>query len=161
MKEHINYEDILKRLNSQLPEGVFLNTHYQDEYNTMTIGWGLAGITWGKPVFCVAVRFSRYTFSLLERSNKFFISVPKSNLMKKELSICGTKSGKNTDKFEACGFKKDVIIDACDLHIECDVLYKFPMNEENLSKAMKDKYYMKDDYHMLYFGEIKDCFYTK
>lgn len=161
MKIQVNYEDIFKRFNGQLPEGVFLNTNYESEYNTMTIGWGLMGICWGKPIVCVAVRLSRHTFSLIEKSNKFTISIPKSALMKKELAICGTKSGKETDKFELCGFEKKEIIDKCDLHIECEVVQKTLMDKNNIEKSIKDRYYKIDDYHMFYFGAIKDCYYTK
>ena len=30
MKIQVNYEDIFKRFNGQLPEGVFLNTNYEE-----------------------------------------------------------------------------------------------------------------------------------
>ncbi len=161
MKEHVNYEDIFKRFNEQLPKGVFLNTSFEGEYNTMTIGWGLVGITWSKPVVCVAVRFSRHTYSLLEKSNKFTISIPETGTLKKELGICGTKSGRDIDKFETCSFKKDKIIDKCDLHIECEVVQKTAMDKTALESSIKERFYGTDDYHMFYFGEIKDCYYTK
>ena len=75
MKEHVNYEDIFKRFNEQLPKGVFLNTSFEGEYNTMTIGWGLVGITWSKPVVCCCKIFQTHLLSL-EKSNKFTISIP-------------------------------------------------------------------------------------
>ena len=35
--------------------------------NLMTIGWGTQGIAWGKPVWAVMVRPSRYTYECIER----------------------------------------------------------------------------------------------
>ena len=161
MKVRVNYEDIFERLNGQLPEGVFLNTVSEGKYNTMTIGWALMGICWGQPVVCVAVRFSRYTYELLEQSGKFTLSIPESGVMQKQLALCGSKSGRDVDKFELCGFKKSNIIDKCDLHIECEVVQKTAMNKDFIEKSIKSRYYRTDDYHMFYFGKITDCYYTK
>jgi flavin reductase (DIM6/NTAB) family NADH-FMN oxidoreductase RutF len=161
MKKQINYESIVERFNEQLQAGIFLNSSYNGEFNTMTIGWGTVGVIWGKPIVCVAVRESRHTFSIIEKSNKFTISIPKKGGLKKELAFCGTNSGSNTDKFTACGFKKDVIVDKCDLHIECDVVYQQFMDKNNLNENIKDRYYGNNDYHMFYYGEIKDCYYTE
>jgi len=36
--------------------------------NAMTIGWGTIGIIWGKPIFAVLVRPSRYTYGLIEET---------------------------------------------------------------------------------------------
>ena len=59
--------------------------------NPMTIGWGTIGIIWGKPVFMVLVRPSRYTFELMEKSGEFSVNVPLHSL-NKEVAICGSKS---------------------------------------------------------------------
>lgn len=161
MRVQVNYEDIFKRFNGQLPEGIFLNTNFEGEYNTMTIGWGLMGICWGKPIISIAVRFSRHTYDLIEKSGEFTLSIPKNIVMKKELAICGTKSGRDIDKFILCGFEKKNIIDKCDLHIECEVVQKTAMDKNTIEESIKNKYYKTDDYHMFYFGAIKDCYYTK
>jgi flavin reductase (DIM6/NTAB) family NADH-FMN oxidoreductase RutF len=74
--------------------------------NVMTVGWGYFGVMWGKKVFVAAIRPSRYTNSLVENSKEFTLSVPAPNAFAGELAYVGTKSGRNTDKWEGCGLKK-------------------------------------------------------
>ena len=46
------------------------------------------------------------------------------------------------------------IIDNCGLHIECKIVFKQAMDKENLCEEIKNSSYPKDDYHVMYFGEI-------
>ena len=43
--------------------------------NPMTIGWGVFGWIWARPVFTVLVRPSRYTFACLEAAGDFTVNV--------------------------------------------------------------------------------------
>lgn len=52
----------------------------------------------------VAVRESRHTFGLMEKADDFTVTVPISDY-KKEVGFCGTKSGRNFDKFKECDLK--------------------------------------------------------
>lgn len=67
----------------------------------MTIGWGALGNIWGKPVFTVMVRHSRYTHELIEAHNEFTVSFPLTAAFSKALGLCGSKSGRDMDKFAA------------------------------------------------------------
>ena len=49
-----------------------------DNFNTMTIGWAVNGVIWGKNVFIVYVRPSRYTYKFMEENDYF--TVMKNNL---------------------------------------------------------------------------------
>ena len=89
--------DWMKDTAEQLKRGAFLMI----KGNPMTIGWGQFGVLWGRPTFTVYVRRSRYTHELLEQTNTFTVSVPASDTMKKELSFCGTKSGRDLNKMDA------------------------------------------------------------
>ncbi|MFA5523089.1 MAG: flavin reductase family protein [Tissierellales bacterium] len=149
----------------QIIKGAFLTAKDGDRVNTMTIGWGNIGIVWGKPIFMVAVRYSRYTYDLIESSKEFTVSIPINKDLKKELAYCGRYSGKDVDKFKECnitivdGQKVSApIIGECDLHYECKVVYQQAMEPVALSKDIKEKYYTKNDYHVLYFGEIVDSY---
>jgi flavin reductase (DIM6/NTAB) family NADH-FMN oxidoreductase RutF len=75
-KEFFN---ITPALLTQLPRGAFLSASAEGKSNTMTIGWGTVGFIWGKPILMVAVRFSRYTYTILEKTDTFTVSVPVSN----------------------------------------------------------------------------------
>lgn len=145
-------------------DGAFLTVTDGKRTNTMTIGWASIGYFWGKPVFTVVVRDSRYTYELIENTKEFTVSIPLGGTMKEELRICGTKSGRDIDKFAECNLQiqsgKQVqtpIISQCDLHYECRILYKTKMNPENLDESCQ-KLYPKRDYHTFYLGEIVACY---
>lgn len=131
----------------------------------MTIGWGSVGIIWGKPIFMVMVRKSRYTYNLIDNNNQFTVSFPAKNQLKKELMFCGSNSGKNVDKFKKCnltpikGKKVETpIIAEANLHFECNISYKQEMTDSNLVENLNDNWYPDKDYHTLYYAEIIACY---
>lgn len=166
MANNIKYDTFIQEVTHQLGHGgLFLNTKAGDTVNTMVIGWGGITIFWGKPIFIAPVRQSRYTHELLEKSSEFSVSVPlkPDENMKKTLAFCGSKSGRDMDKFRKCnitpvgGRSIDVpIIGECPLHYECKIIYKTDIVPNTLDKTIDDKWY--PDYHTLYFGEILNCY---
>lgn len=160
MKE-VMYNDYLKETLEVLPKGAFLNVSCGGKDNTMTIGWGSVGIAWGKPVFIVMVRYSRYTYRMLDQAGEFTVSVPLNSDFKKELAFCGTKSGKDYDKFGECNINKikahkvnAPLIDGCDLHYECKVVYKQAMEPIAIAPDIDKRFYTNNDFHVLFYGEI-------
>ena len=156
------YQDELLK---QMPKGIFLNVKDGDNINTMTIGWGSVGIVWGKPVLMVMVRPSRYTYDLMEKTDEFTVSVPKYDTMKKELSFCGSKSGRDVDKFKECSLGitegrkiKTPVIDDCEIFYECRILYKDILKAEKIDENIMDRCYPSDDLHMLYYGQIIESY---
>jgi flavin reductase (DIM6/NTAB) family NADH-FMN oxidoreductase RutF len=128
--------------------------------NVMTIGWGTLGIIWGRPIFVVYVRPSRFTHHLIEEIGEFTVNIPTPE-MAAEVSICGTKSGREMDKFVECGFtlvpgeKVDVPhIAECPLYYECRVVHKTEVQAETLTRKIRSVYYSSGDLHDIYFGEI-------
>jgi len=128
--------------------------------NVMTIGWGLPGILWGKPLFIVAVRPSRYTYQFLEETGDFTVNVPRRG-MKDIVAYCGTVSGRDHDKFKEKELTllpskqvKSPIIGECIVHYECKVAYKTKVVKEDLPSDILSTCYPSGDYHTLYFGEI-------
>jgi len=149
--------------------GVFLNSKLGDEINTMTMGWGSISIYWAKPVLIAPVRLSRYSHNMIDKSGVFTVSVPASRELRGELGICGTKSGRDTNKFDACNFTavdgREVdcpIVGEASLHIECKVVAKTLLDADKMDNGIVDKMYSGDyetgDYHTLFFGEIVDCY---
>ncbi len=161
MFKDIRYNEYSKEMMEQLEKGAFLTVKNDNKLNTMTIGWGTLGFMWNKPVFIVAVRYSRYTYEMLEKAKEFTVSVPLKVDMKKELAICGTKSGRDMDKFKECGLTSvdskvihTPIIGECELHYECKVVYQQAMEPGLLAQEIKDAKYQNNDYHIMYYGEI-------
>ncbi len=153
------YESVMK----QIKEGAFLTVKAGEALNTMTIGWATIGFAWRKPIMMVMVRNSRHTFSLIEKAVDFTVSVPTGD-MKKAIAFCGTKSGRDVDKFKECGLKiassrqvNSPIIEIPGIHFECRIVYKNPIDADQLNRGY-DPLYPEKDYHTLYFGEIQACY---
>lgn len=132
--------------------------------NAMTIGWGLVGTMWRRPVFVVAVRVSRHTHRLLEESNRFTVTLP-SKEMGEVLEVCGSTSGRDVDKMRELGltvgrgFEVDApYIEACPVHYECTVVYKDPLQPDTLAAPIESEVYPAGNRHVLYYGAVKGAF---
>lgn len=165
MNREDDYSSISKELLQQLPQGAFLTVKSGSRVNTMTIGWGSIGFIWGRPVFTVMVRKSRYTHELIERASDFTVSVPLNGALKDELSLCGTKSGRDIDKINESGLKlregqktESPVIDGCDIYVECKIVYKQAMDSGNLDGSVEKSSYPSGDYHTFYCGEIEKIY---
>ncbi len=146
---------------SHLKKGAFLTTKHNDKVNTMTISWGNMGIEWGEDVFITMVRDSRFTKTALDETDRFTVTIPLDESMKKELAFCGSKSGRDVDKIKECGFEltdgKSIDVPAIKCHslvIECQVLYAQRMEEALMTPEFKEKFYSSGDIHTLYHGKI-------
>lgn len=134
-----------------------------DKPNVMTIGWAMASVMWFKNIFIAPIRFNRYSHELMEAHKEFTVFVTHDD-MKKSIGICGSKSGRDTDKVALCGLKlkpsqKVAVphIDAKGLVIECRVIYQDDLKEGALDAAVRERYYSGHDegnMHTLYYGEI-------
>ncbi len=166
MKRKIELWDYAGHILGQLGSGALLTTCADGKPNTMTIGWGTLGIEWGKPICTVFVRESRYTKELLERSGEFTVSVPYGDVDKNILAVCGTKSGRDVDKFEALGLtveEPEVVsvpaIRELALTLECKVIYKQDQDPGAIARENDERFYTKGtrnegDYHTAYYGQI-------
>jgi flavin reductase (DIM6/NTAB) family NADH-FMN oxidoreductase RutF len=161
-KTEVSYTDYLKETLDKLanPGLLLVSAGSDGKPNAMTIGWGTIGIIWGKPIFIVLVRPSRYTYKLMEQSDDFTVNVPSSK-MKDAVAFCGTKSGRDYDKFAekkmtaVPGKKvKSPIIDECVIHYECKVVHKNDVLKGKLDDKIISSAYSSGDFHTIYYGEI-------
>ena len=146
-------------------KGAFLTVKADEKVNTMTIGWATIGFVWKRKVLMVAVRDSRYTFQLMEKADNFTVTVPTDRTYKDAVMFCGTKSGRDYDKFEQCNLQQrqaihvgSPVIDIPGVHYECKIIYKSVMDSALLDNELDEGLYPKKDYHTLYFGEILACY---
>jgi flavin reductase (DIM6/NTAB) family NADH-FMN oxidoreductase RutF len=141
--------------------GLLLVTKGHDGYlNAMTIGWGTVGPIWGKPIFVVLVRPSRFTHGLLSEGSSYTVCVP-SPAMREAANFCGTKSGRSHKKFEELGFEPlastqiDVPgIVGCPLIYECRPVHVNDVIPGNLTPEIQERAYPRGDFHRVYFGQI-------
>ena len=163
-------------------DGVFLVTYSPTEgkSNVMTIGWGTLGRIWGKHVFIVMVRPSRFSFGYIEETGEFSVNLPRdadysirigdtsNRSMKEALEFCGRYSGRDTDKIARCNFtmEKGIMISVpyireCPVHYECRTIHKNQVDSRTLLPSITESYYPAGDYHTIYFGEIVGVYREK
>ncbi len=128
--------------------------------NAMAIGWATIGIIWGKPVFIVLVRPSRYTYQLIESAGGYSVNVPTPELSE-TVMYCGTVSGREHDKFQEKGLTalpatrvSAPLIQECPINYECKVVHKSDVVPAELAPEIRESAYPGGDYHRVYFGEI-------
>lgn len=157
-----NFEKYIPATYSALKKtGLLLGSIGSDgKPNLMTIGWGLMGIIWAKPVFLIAVRITRYTHKILEENGEFTVNVPTED-MSEVCKICGITSGREVDKFKKTGLKwkhgefvKAPVVEGCPIVYECRVLYKDSVKLQTLPGELVENIYSRRDWHTLYYGEI-------
>ncbi len=153
-----NLSEMITRLND--PGFLLVSTKKTGVSNVMTISWGMIGIIWGKPIFQVLVRPSRYTYEFIEDSHVFTVNVPPPEL-KRWVAICGSKSGREIDKFGAYNIATSpaqhvpsITIDACPVIYECRVVHYNDVIPAQMDSAVEADSYGGHNYHRIYFGEI-------
>jgi len=130
------------------------------KFNCMTVGWGSLGVMWGRPFVQAVVRPHRYTYSFMEKYDTFTLCAfpPEYH---GALNICGTKSGRDTDKIKETGLTPIPSLkvaapgfEEAELSIECRKIYRDVFNPARFLDPTIDANYKDKDYHAVYFGEI-------
>jgi flavin reductase (DIM6/NTAB) family NADH-FMN oxidoreductase RutF len=92
--------------------------------NAMACAWATP-VSEEPPIVVVCISKESYTAELIKQTKEFVINIPAKKLLK-ALWICGSTSGRDTDKFKKAGLKyskaksvKSPVIDDCIGHIEC------------------------------------------
>jgi flavin reductase (DIM6/NTAB) family NADH-FMN oxidoreductase RutF len=125
----------------------------------MTASWGGMGVLWGKDVAFIFIRPTRFTFAPANANPLFTLSFfPPS--YHNALQICGSTSGRDTDKAArakltpilfsdgSIGFQeaKETII--------CRKLYTHDFDPGRfLDPSIDEALYPKKDYHRMFIGE--------
>ncbi len=170
MKQPISVFDRVGDICKAMQQGILLTSGTMENPNTMTIGWGLIGIEWRKPIFTALVRESRYTRQLLDERGEFTVNIPWGNLDSRILGYCGTKSGRDVNKFQELGLTavpgtkvSAPAIQELPLTLECRVIaQQLQTHDDNVEEAVA-RYYTPDengnrDFHVMYFAEIVDAY---
>lgn len=134
----------------------------KDNCNTMTASWGGLGVLWGKPVATIFVRPQRHTYQFTEENDWFTLSFLKEDY-REALKLCGTRSGRDMDKFAAAGItvageeEKPYVAEA-ELVLVCRKVYWDDIEPGNfLDGEIDHKCYPTHDYHRMYIGVIEEA----
>jgi len=131
-----------------------------EKVNPMTVSWGGVGRLWNKPVCTVYLRPQRFTFGLMNDAKYFSLSFfPEDR--HDVVVLCGSKSGRETDKVKEYGLT--VMEDQAapyfaesDLVLICRKLYVQDFDPACFADGTLDeKNYPGKDYHRMYIGEIQ------
>lgn len=166
MKE-IKIEDFKENPFTMIGKDWMLITAEKDgKANTMTASWGGLGVIWGKNVASVYIRYSRYTKEFVDGADSFSICVlPKKYA--KELSYCGTVSGRDEDKIKKCAFTLNhennvPYFEEAKVTLICKKLFKQELTSEAFELKEKDSilnsFYSDKDWHVMYIAEIEKIF---
>lgn len=134
-----------------------------DSYNTMTASWGGLGVLWNRNVAICFVRPTRYTYEFLEKADNFTLSFFDEEHREK-LNLCGSKSGRDTDKAAATGLvavsgqlSGTTTFEQARMVLECRKLYFQDIEPARFGDPSIESLYPNKDYHRMYIGEIVNC----
>ena len=130
--------------------------------NTMTASWGGVGVLWGKNVVTVYIRPQRYTREFVDASDSFTVTLFDGH--QKELSILGSKSGRDGDKIGEVGFHVERVngqptFAEGKTAIVCRKLYRGRFDPKYfVGQEIVGSMYPNQKFHYIYIGEITGIF---
>lgn len=165
MQKQVDVYDYMNVILKQLKTGVLITVKENEKVNSMTIAWGQIGIEWNKLIFTTYIRKSRFTYDMLDRTKEFTVNIPMEENVKKILTFCGFKSGRDFDKVKELdlhlveGNKVTTPgIKELPLTLECKLIYKQIQNLEAIPDHLRTQFYPNDKdteaKHTMFYGEI-------
>lgn len=160
--ERISPADMENNVFRLIDDMMLVGAGDEESFNMMTASWGMLGPLWRKQTAAVFVRKHRYTFQFLESNPRFALSFFGGGY-KKELSFCGTNSGRDVNKAEETGLTPvfadggAVYFEQASLVLLCKKIYFQDFDPSNFLDDGIDLQYPASDYHRMYIGEIEEA----
>lgn len=143
----------------------------ESSYNTMTASWGGMGYIWERPSTFIFIRDTRYTYQFLQQHESFTLSFFNEKY-RNALRICGTMSGRNTDKVKEAGLTPLetpsglMSFEEARMIIECKKMFIQELDYANLaepykSKIMEEVYKNEPSKHQMFISEIVNIWIKK
>lgn len=141
-------------------EWLLITAGDKEKCNTMTASWGGVGVLWGKHVVTVYIRPQRYTKEFVDKEDTFTIAFFGEE-QRNALKICGTVSGRDTDKIKEAGLTPYYVdgetpaFEEAEMIFVCKKMYKDTIKpEEFMESDIDGKWYPEKDYHTMYIAEV-------
>ncbi|TFG10006.1 flavin reductase family protein [Candidatus Thorarchaeota archaeon] len=103
---------------------ILLSVAGDEKPNIITLSWA-ANVCSNPPTLVVGIRPNRFSHDLVRKAGDFVVNIPSADLIK-ETIFCGSRSGKDHDKFEECKLTPlastkvtSPMIKECPINIEC------------------------------------------
>ncbi len=135
-----------------------------ENFNSMTISWGSMGTIWGapgqgKPIITVYINPLRYTYQILNDSDRFTVSFfPEER--RQDLLQMGSRSGRNGDRLKGTQltpFSEDGYVSyrEAELTFACRKLYQQTLDKQQIPAEIAELFYDPDEEaHRMYIGEV-------
>jgi flavin reductase (DIM6/NTAB) family NADH-FMN oxidoreductase RutF len=111
-----------------------------DQANVITLAW-VSPVSAAPPMLAIAVAPSRHSHGLIAQTREFVLNVPTPRMLP-AVWYCGTRSGREVDKFEGAGLTaapatavETPVIGECFGHIECRVVKTWTVGDHTLFVA--------------------------
>ncbi len=121
-----------------------------DKENIITVSW--IGVMNSEPeMIGIGIRPERYSHDLIGDSGYFTVNVPSADLYR-EMMLCGTKSGRDVDKWKetrltkAYGKTNVPMIEECPISIECEVIRELELPSHRLFLGKSEGAYIDDKF---------------
>lgn len=132
MKENLQAQTIL----APIP-AVMVSCGNMENANILTIAW--TGIINSEPPYCyVSIRPERYSYDIIKENKEFVLNLPNESLVW-ATDFCGTKTGKEVDKFKEAKLTKQESkivkapsIKECPISIECKLKEIKPLGSHHM-----------------------------
>ncbi|EKU91638.1 hypothetical protein HMPREF9447_01049 [Bacteroides oleiciplenus YIT 12058] len=152
-------------------EWMLVTAGTKNSYNTMTASWGGIGYIWERPSTFIFIRDTRYTYQFLQREESFTLSFFDEKY-RNALRICGTRSGRDTNKIEEAGLSPLetpsglMSFGEARMIIECKKMFVQELDYANLTepyktKVMEESYKNESSKHQMFISEITNIWVKK
>ena len=108
-----------------------------DQANIITLAW-VGTICSDPPAVGIAIRPSRHSHGLISQAGEFVVNIPTADLVA-QVDYCGQVSGRDVDKWVACGFTPEPasvvttpLIAQCPVNLECELGRIIPLGTHDL-----------------------------
>ena len=138
MKELDRHEAF--ELASPFPYVLAVTLDKRERPNIIGLSWWMF-TSWDPLMMAIAVGHQRHSHECLEHNKEFVLCFPSED-QAKDAWICGTKSGKDVDKFQATEFRpvhskfvKPPMIEGCTVAYECRIVKQVETGDHTLYMA--------------------------
>lgn len=138
--------------------------HHDGKDNVITLALCHA-FSFSPPLLGVGIAPERFSLGLFKGSKDFAINIPDASILR-AVKICGAKSGRDVDKFEAAGLTKEKaeavtapLIEECPVNMECVKTHEIETGDHVwfIGKIVAAR--RREDYDpkkmLLYWGEYR------
>jgi flavin reductase (DIM6/NTAB) family NADH-FMN oxidoreductase RutF len=116
---------------------VLVSVKHKSMESIITLAW--AGTCCSNPpMVSIGVRPERYSYEILKNSGEFVINFPTKDMLD-SVEFCGTKSGREYDKWKECHFTRTSstvvtppAITECPVNIECKIEQRIKLGTHDL-----------------------------